>query len=72
MASVRTPTLVMHGDRDSVIPYRLGQRLHDTLPGPKRFVTIAGGDHNDPAPRDPVAYWSAVREFLATSSSARQ
>ena len=44
------------------------QRLHDALPGPKRFVTIPGGDHNDAAPADPALYWSAVRDFVATHS----
>ena len=66
MANVQTPALVIHGDRDSVIPYRLGQRLYEALPGRKRFVTIPGGDHNDPAPADPEPYWSAVREFIAS------
>jgi hypothetical protein len=66
LAQVQTPTLVIHGDRDSVIPYRLGQRLYEALPGPKRFVTIPGGDHNDPAPADPKRYWAAVREFIAS------
>jgi fermentation-respiration switch protein FrsA (DUF1100 family) len=64
MATVKTPALVIHGDRDSVIPYRLGQRLYETLPGPKRFVTIPGGDHNDPAPVDAELYWTAVRDFV--------
>jgi fermentation-respiration switch protein FrsA (DUF1100 family) len=64
MSGVKAPALVIHGDRDSVIPYRLGQRLYEALPGPKRFVTIPGGDHNDPAPVDPAVYWSAVRDFV--------
>jgi uncharacterized protein len=66
MATVSAPTLVVHGDRDSVIPYRLGQRLYEGLPGPKRFVTIAGGDHNDATPSDPARYWEAVRQFVAS------
>jgi fermentation-respiration switch protein FrsA (DUF1100 family) len=66
MSSVQTPTLVIHGDRDSVIPYRHGQRLYETLPGPKRLVTIPGGDHNDPEPADAERYWGAVREFIAS------
>jgi fermentation-respiration switch protein FrsA (DUF1100 family) len=64
MTGVRAPTLVLHGDADSVIPYRLGQRLYDAIPGPKRFVTIPGGDHNDAAPRNGNAYWTAVAEFV--------
>ena len=66
MADVRVPALVIHGDRDSVIPFRLGQRLYESLPGPKRFVTIPGGDHNDPAPADAPLYWAAVRDFIAS------
>jgi uncharacterized protein len=65
MSRVRQPTLVMHGDRDSVIPYRLGQRLYNSLPGPKTFVTIPGGDHNEAVPRDAQGYWRAVRTFVS-------
>lgn len=64
MTGVKAPALVIHGDRDSVVPYRLGQRLYDELRGPKRFLTIRGGDHNDPTPADPDLYWTAVREFV--------
>jgi fermentation-respiration switch protein FrsA (DUF1100 family) len=64
MRGVHVPALVIHGDRDSVIPYRMGQRLYAALPGPKRFVTIPGGDHNDAAPADPALYWRSVREFV--------
>ena len=63
MSSVTQPTLVLHGDRDSVIPYRLGQRLFASIAGPKTFVTIAGGDHNDAEPSAPEAYWTAVGTF---------
>jgi uncharacterized protein len=71
MAGVRQPTLVLHGDRDSVIPYRLGQRLYAALPGPKTFVTLPGGEHNEPVPPDAEAYWRAVRQFTASLSAAR-
>lgn len=64
MSSVRQPTLVLHGDRDSVIPYRLGRRLYESLPGPKTFVTIPGGDHNEPVPEDAENYWRAIQAFI--------
>ena len=64
MASVRRPALVMHGDRDSVIPYRLGQRLFAGISGPKIFVTIPGGDHNDAIPAAADTYWRALRTFV--------
>jgi uncharacterized protein len=65
MSAAHAPVLVVHGDADSVVPYRLGQQLYAQLPGKKQFVTIAGGDHNDPAPRDAKAYWQAVANFVA-------
>jgi uncharacterized protein len=58
--------LQLHGDRDSVIPFELGRELHARLTGPKEFVAIPGGDHNDPVPVDGAAYWRAIDEFVAT------
>jgi fermentation-respiration switch protein FrsA (DUF1100 family) len=62
----RVPALVLHGDRDSVVPYELGRALFQQLAVPKRFVAIAGGDHNDMQPADPNAYWSAVDAFIGS------
>jgi fermentation-respiration switch protein FrsA (DUF1100 family) len=57
---------MLHGDRDSVIPFALGRELFERIPEPKTFVTIAGGDHNDAAAPDPAAYWAAIDRFVAT------
>jgi fermentation-respiration switch protein FrsA (DUF1100 family) len=57
------PVLVIHGNRDSVIPFALGQELFETLRVPKQFVVIEGGDHNDDVPRDAQVYWSAIDHF---------
>lgn len=55
------PLLQSHGDADRTIPYASAQRLHKAAPGPKRFVTIAGGDHNDPQTEE---YRRALEDFL--------
>jgi uncharacterized protein len=60
----QSPILVIHGDDDRVVPFALGRALFETLPAPKQFFRIAGGDHNDVTPRDSDAYWSAVRAFV--------
>ncbi|MBI3265270.1 MAG: alpha/beta hydrolase [Acidobacteria bacterium] len=65
LANVGRPVLVMHGDADSIVPFELGQQLFATIRGSKRFHRIAGGDHNDAAPRDPEPYWRAVTEFVS-------
>ena len=60
------PVLVMHGDRDSVIPFPLGRELFERIPEPKTFVVVHGGDHNDAAAPDPAAYWAAIDHFVHT------
>jgi len=42
---LKVPLLVIHGDRDGVIPIALGRRLFAAAPEPKRFVTLPGVDH---------------------------
>ena len=42
---IRAPLLVLHGDRDGVVPFALGERLYEHALQPKRFVRIPGGDH---------------------------
>jgi fermentation-respiration switch protein FrsA (DUF1100 family) len=59
------PVLQLHGDRDRVIPIELGRELFQMIRGPKAFVVIPGADHNDEAPQDAGAYWSAIDGFIA-------
>ena len=57
------PLLQSHGDQDSVVPIKLGKRLHAQANEPKRFVVIDGADHNDPPTEE---FYRALDEFLAT------
>jgi uncharacterized protein len=41
------PLLVIAGDRDRIVPQEQSRRLYEAARGPKRFVSIAGADHND-------------------------
>jgi fermentation-respiration switch protein FrsA (DUF1100 family) len=60
------PVLVMHGNRDAVIPFDRGRDLFEKIAVPKQFVVIEGGDHNDTAPPRPEDYWGAIDRFVAT------
>jgi fermentation-respiration switch protein FrsA (DUF1100 family) len=60
------PVLMLHGDRDRVIPIELGRELFRRIHGSKQFVVVAGGDHNDAVARDAQAYWSAIDRFIGT------
>jgi uncharacterized protein len=45
VAKVKAPVLVLHGDRDQVVPIASGEALYKLITAPKRFVRIAGGEH---------------------------
>lgn len=44
---IRVPKFFMHGDRDEVIPLRLGQELFAAAQGTKTFWIIPGAGHNN-------------------------
>jgi hypothetical protein len=45
--NVTVPVLIVHGDRDTVIPIESGERLYSLIEGPKRFLRIPGAGHED-------------------------
>lgn len=55
--TIRLPILHVHGDRDEVIPFAMGQRLGALFPS-ERFIRVQGGTHNLGDP-------SVTREILA-------
>lgn len=58
------PVLLIHGDADTVIPFRHGQNLFDEIRSPKQFLPIAGADHNDFHPASVTSYWAPIRAFI--------
>ena len=44
---VRAPLLVLHGERDQVIPFAQGQQLYELAQAPKRFLRYPAGRHTD-------------------------
>jgi fermentation-respiration switch protein FrsA (DUF1100 family) len=45
--AIRCPLLVIHGERDSIIPVDHGRAIHERAGGPKEWFEIPGADHND-------------------------
>jgi uncharacterized protein len=64
LAAVRAPILVVGGDGDRIVPIGLSRRVHDDLSGPKRFVVLAGMDHNDPELAEGRTLIGEVARFL--------
>jgi uncharacterized protein len=68
IAHVRVPLLLIHGDHDQTVPYRLGRELYEAAPGPKTLWTVPGGDHNDLLAVAGPEYRDRLRRFYATLS----
>lgn len=58
---VKAPIFIFHGDRDTIVPYELGQRLYAAATSPKEFMTIPGGFHTVPFEDGP---WQRIKAFL--------
>ncbi len=68
IARVKAPLLIMHGRRDSVVPFRLGERLFELAPEPKRFVRFADGGHEG---LDSYGALAEVKKFLEEQEASR-
>ena len=64
-AQVRCPVLIVHGDRDGIVPYETGVMLARWTGG--QLVTIHGGGHA-PTLRDPVQVNLLIRDFAESLS----
>ncbi|MDP2886221.1 MAG: alpha/beta hydrolase [Ignavibacteria bacterium] len=66
------PTLIMHGEHDSIIPPGLGRKLFNAANEPKEFYEIPGADHNDTFFVGGDEYFNRIDQFvtkaLATTS----
>ena len=64
LAEYRAPLLIIHGDADSIVPLRNGERVFAGAPSPaKTFVVLQGADHNDLHASHPT-YWRAIDRFV--------
>ena len=58
---ITTPTLVLHGTRDRIVPYKVGAEIAEAIPA-TRFVTFEGGGHGLPG-REAVSVTHLIRDF---------
>ena len=65
VGSLSCPTLVIAGERDSIIPIEQSRRLYAAIPAEKRLVVIAGADHNDEALFDGPQLMRELLNFVA-------
>ena len=58
------PAFFIQGDRDEVIPLRLGQELFAAAPEPKSFWLVPGAGHNDIAETAGASFRQHLRSFF--------
>ena len=61
---VRAPILFFHGDKDRIVPIRLGRGLFEAAPNPKEFVVIPGAGHNDTYFVGGQDYFKKIENFV--------
>jgi uncharacterized protein len=59
-----TPLLVVHGDRDQVVPLSQGKELFDLANEPKTLFEVKDGRHGDALARENGAYRKRMLEWL--------
>jgi hypothetical protein len=68
---IRTPTLIIHGEDDVLIPAGDGRELHrSSASKDRRLVLIPGAGHNDLMWVGRQAYFDAIRTFLFPAKTA--
>jgi fermentation-respiration switch protein FrsA (DUF1100 family) len=61
---LRAPLLVIAGEHDTIVPATLSRALYEAAPEPKRFLLVAGADHNDAVLLEGRDVVSQIAEFV--------
>jgi len=61
---LKMPTLLIHGTRDDIVPYRMSEALYEALSGPKLLQLIPEGDHGNNDLIAPMLYRQATSELM--------
>jgi hypothetical protein len=71
VAALDVPTWVVHGERDGVIPVRMGRAVHAAARVPGDLLLVRGAGHNDVRDVAGDAYWAWLRRALERATVAR-
>ena len=67
--SVRAPILILHGERDTIIPVSYGRALYNMSPDPKEVQFIPDAGHNDLYDHGAAGYVVQFVEKLFTDNN---
>ncbi len=61
---IKVPILILHGDKDELVPIEHGRKLFEEANQPKEFYTIPGALHNDTHIVGGEEYFDVIRDFV--------
>jgi fermentation-respiration switch protein FrsA (DUF1100 family) len=68
IAGLQAPLLVIHGERDEIVPPSHGEALFAAAPAPKRMHVVRGAGHNDLVARMGEDYARLIAEWVSEST----
>jgi hypothetical protein len=69
LRSITKPTLIIHGEEDTLIPVEEARMLYENSAAKdKRLVIIPGADHSDPFITGKKQYYDAIRKFVKNNT----
>ena len=67
--TLETPLWVAHGDRDLIIPTRMGRAVFAAARNPRRLLIVRGAGHNDVEDVGGAEYWAWLGEALGSAGT---
>ena len=65
IGTIQRPMLILHGERDELVPISQGEKLMEAANPPKWFQVLPETGHNDIYETGGETYWGALERFLA-------
>jgi fermentation-respiration switch protein FrsA (DUF1100 family) len=62
--NIISPLLVIHGEKDKIIPFSMGKEIFQKAEGNKKFVSIERAGHNNLSTVGSRKYWGAIEKFV--------
>ena len=70
LPALSLPKLIIHGDKDDIIPIELGRQVFDAAKSPKEWYVIQGADHNNTYVVGGGSYFRRLGEFIRKALAA--
>ncbi|MFC1534070.1 alpha/beta hydrolase [Thermodesulfobacteriota bacterium] len=67
IAHIRVPKLIIHGEDDEIVPFRMGKSLFHASKEPKYFFPLKGAGHNDTYIVGGEKYFQIITSFIRDS-----